>query len=113
MEIALFMIIGLLVIIVLCAVLGLIKIEHCYRLSCQIGKWVLYYRLITDKNDIDYDIDCYLTSHKWLNPFGYWTKRSMCSDKAKYDRLKKFIDEHSAEIAVEKTYVKEHLGYDI
>lgn len=102
MEIVLFIVMGLLVITLLFTILGLIKNEHCYKLSCQIGQWVLYYRLITDENDIDYDIDCYLTSYKWLNPFGYWTKRSMCSDKAKYDKLKKFIDEHSAEIAAEK-----------
>ena len=113
MEIVLFIIMGFLVIALLFVMIGTIKNGHCYRLSCQIGQWVLYYRLITDENDIDYDIDCYLTSYKWLNPFGYWTKRSMCPDKAKYDKLKKFIDEHSAEIAAEKRYAKEHLGYDI
>ena len=113
MEIILSIIKVWLVVTVLFAVLMWIKNEHCFRLSWQIGEWVLYYRVITNQDDIDYDIDCYVTSYKWLNPFGYWTKRSMCSDKAKYDKLKKFIDEHTAEIAAEKAYIKEHLDYDI
>ena len=86
----------------LVAIYLIIKNAYCYKLSMQIGEWVFCYRVLTAEGDIDYDIDCYVSSYRWFNPFTCWTKRGMCVDKEKYDKLKKFIDEHQKEI--EKLY---------
>lgn len=80
----------------------IIKNVYCYKLSIKISKWIFCYKVLTAEGDIDYDIDCYTSSYRWFNPFICWTKRGMCVDKEKYDKLKKFIDEHQKEI--EKLY---------
>lgn len=76
----------------------IIKNAYCFKLSQQISQWVFYYQVITERKDIDYDIDCYTSSYCWFNPFICWTKRGMCYDKEKYNKLKKFIDVHKKEI---------------
>ena len=69
------------------------KLEYQYRQVVLITTWVHCYQVITDKEDIDYNICNYVEeSWDWLfNPF-CWSRRSMCDDKEKYDKLKEFID---------------------
>ncbi len=118
MEIALSIIVDIFLVLLLALSIGtlwlLFRNVYCFQKTQVISKWILYYRLITDEDDIDYNIDDY-DEHTWeliLNPFR-WTLRSMCNDKEKFDKLKKFIVEHPNEIAEMRKYIKENLDTDV
>lgn len=104
---------GLALFLLVIGVFGFFRNEYCFRKTLILSKWIFYYKVIIGEDDIDYDIDDFDKGWRLvLNPFR-WTLRSMCNDKVKYDKLKKFIDEHPDEVAEMREYIKEIFGRDV
>lgn len=113
MEIFAWILFGLVLFLLVIGIFGFLRNEYCFQKTLILSKWIFYYKVITDEDDIDYDIDDFDKGLRLvLNPFR-WTMRSMCNDKAKYDKLKKFIVEHPNEIAEIREYIKEIFDRDV
>lgn len=68
----------------------------CYYQAKIIDEWVYCYKALTEQEDIGYDICSYATdgheaTMELVLDLRKWSKRSLCNDKEKFDKLKKFV----------------------